>query len=83
MFRYTAHCHRFTAEFCTMAALVEFLDLERKSRYGLVSVTAASYAPVDGDDDGLSELERECVNEPPGAHRGELVERIDRVVEAA
>jgi hypothetical protein len=83
MFRYRAHCHRFTAEFCTMQALVEFLDLERKSRYGLVRVTAAEYAPVDGDDDGLSELEYECVNEPAGTHRDELVRRIDGAGEVA
>lgn len=83
MFRYTAHCHRFIAEFCTMAHLVTFLDQERKNRYGLVRVTAASYAPVDGDDDGLSELERECVNEPAGEYRDELVRRIDGAREAA
>jgi hypothetical protein len=80
---YRATCHRFVAEFCTMEHLVSFLDQERKNRYGLVRVTAAEYAPVDGDDDGLSDLERECVNEPPGPVRDELVRRIDGAREVA
>lgn len=83
MFRYTAHCHRFVAEFCTMAHLVTFLDQERKNRYGLVRVTAAEYAPVDCDDDGLTSDERECVNEPAGPVRDELVRRIDEARRAA
>lgn len=77
MFRYRAHCHRFTATFCTMADTVAFLDQERKNRYGLVRVTAAEYFPLGDDSDGLTDDERECVNEPPGAHRDELVRRID------
>lgn len=83
MFLYRAHCHRFVGEFCTMAHLVTFLDQERKNRYGLVRVTAASYDPVDEDDDGLTPDERECVNEPPGPHRDELVARIDAEREVA
>lgn len=83
MFLYRATCHRFVAEFCTMDHLVTFLDQERKNRYGLVRVTAAEYAPVDGDDDGLTSDERECVNEPPGEYRDELVRRIDEARRAA
>lgn len=83
MFRYTATCHRFVAQFCTMEHLVTFLDQERKNRYGLVRVTAAEYAPVDEDDDGLTSEERECVNEPAGEYRDELVRRIDGARRAA
>lgn len=83
MFLYRATCHRFVAEFCTMEHLVTFLDQERKNRYGLVRVTAAEYAPVDSDDDGLTSDERECVNEPPGEYRDELVRRIDEARRAA
>lgn len=83
MFLYRATCHRFIAEFCTMDHLVTFLDQERKNRYGLVRVTAAEYAAVDEDDDGLTSDERECVNEPAGPVRDELVRRIDSERRAA
>lgn len=83
MFLYRATCHRFVAEFCTMEHLVTFLDQERKNRYGLVRVTAAEYDPIDEGHDGLTADERECVNEPAGPVRDELVRRIDSARERA
>lgn len=82
MFRYTIHAPGLTASFCTIADTVAFLDKWRV-RLSPLRVTAAEYAPVDEDDDGLTSDERECANEPPGEYRDELVRRIDEARRAA
>ena len=82
MFSYTIHAPGLTASFCTIADPVTFLDKWRV-RLAPLRVTAADYAPVDCDDDGLTDDERECVNEPPGEYRDELVRRIDGARRAA
>lgn len=80
--KYEIQFHGWHAAFTTMAETVVFLD-QWRTRDPWHRVTAYSYVPTDEDDDGLNDLERECIGARPGAVRDEMVREIDGKEKAA